>query len=160
VIDPLGGSWYIESLTNRLEEEAEALIQRIEGMGGVLKAIETGFIQHEIHASAYAYQTAVERGEIGIIGVNRYVMEEQTRPAAFRVNTEVGRDQADRIAAVKARRDEPRVRRSLDELAATARSTGNLLLPLRECVRAYATIGEMCHTLRGVFGSYRDRGML
>jgi methylmalonyl-CoA mutase, N-terminal domain len=160
VIDPLGGSWYVENLTNRLETGATELIARIDAMGGVLKAIETGFIQHEIHRSAYAHQTAVERGEIGVVGVNRFVMEETARPKAFRVDPRVATQQTERLAALRARRDGAAVERSLDTLEAAARGDGNLLAPLRECVRAYATIGEICGRLRRVFGSYRDAGTL
>ncbi len=160
VIDPLGGSWYVESLTNRLEAEAAELIGRIDAMGGVLKAIETGFIQHEIHRSAYAHQTAVERGEIGIVGVNRYAMEEKTQPKAFRIDPEVAAQQGQRLAALKSRRNDAVVTESLDDLERVARGEENLLQPLRACVRAHATIGEICGRLRGVFGAYRDTGSL
>jgi methylmalonyl-CoA mutase N-terminal domain/subunit len=160
VIDPLGGSWYVESLTNRLEAEATELIGRIDAMGGVLKAIETGFIQHEIHRSAYAHQTAVERGEIGIVGVNRYAMDEKTQPKAFRIDPMVASQQAERLASLKSRRDNAAVTRSLDDLERIARGEENLLPPLRACVRAHATIGEICGRLRGVFGAYHDAGTL
>jgi methylmalonyl-CoA mutase N-terminal domain/subunit len=160
VIDPLGGSWYVESLTNRLEAEATELIGRIDAMGGVLKAIETGFIQHEIHRSAYAHQTAVERGEIGIVGVNRYAMDEKTQPKAFRIDPAVASQQAERLASLKSRRDDAAVTRSLDDLERIARGEENLLQPLRACVRAHATIGEICGRLRRVFGAYHDAGTL
>jgi methylmalonyl-CoA mutase N-terminal domain/subunit len=160
VIDPLGGSWYVETLTNRLEAEAAALIERIDAMGGVLEAIETGFIQREIHRSAYAHQTAVEQGEIGIVGVNRYVMEGETPPKAFRIDPQVASRQSERLASLKARRDGRAVDRALDDLEAIARGDGNLLPALRACVRARATIGEICGRLRGVFGSFRDAGAL
>jgi methylmalonyl-CoA mutase, N-terminal domain len=160
VIDPLGGSYYIESLTNRLESEAAEMIRRIDAMGGVLKAIETGFIQHEIHRSAYAHQTAVERGEIGVVGVHRYTMQETTQPKAFRVDPRVAARQAERLAALRRRRDNGTVERSLDALESRARGEGNLLEPMRVCVWAYATIGEICGRLRGVFGAYRDAGTL
>ncbi len=160
VIDPLGGSWYVESLTNRLEREANLLIRRIEDMGGALKAIETGFIQQEIHRSAYEHQLAVERGERGIIGVNRYPMPDSAHPAGFRVDPGAGRMQEDRLRALKARRDPGRVGRALDDLEAMARGSGNLLPALREGVRAYATVGEMCGRLRAVFGTHRDPGLV
>jgi len=160
VIDPLGGSWYVESLTDRLEAEARALIDRIEGMGGVLKAIETGFIQHEIHRSAYAWQKAVETGDAGVVGVNCYVVDEVAQPRPFRVDPKVGERQAERLAALRARRDAGAVARALDDLEGAARGDGSLMRPLRECVRAYATIGEICDRLRAVFGAYRDPGTL
>jgi methylmalonyl-CoA mutase N-terminal domain/subunit len=160
VADPLGGSWFVEALTDRLEREACALIEKIDAMGGVLKAIETGFIQHEIHRSAYAYQTGVERGEIGVVGVNRYAIDEPRRPPAFRVGEAVARDQAERLARLRGRRAAPAVEESLAALEATARGNGNLLPALRACVRSYATVGEMCHRLRGVFGVYHDPGRI
>jgi methylmalonyl-CoA mutase, N-terminal domain len=160
VIDPLGGSWYVESLTNRLERETCALIRRIEEMGGSLKAIETGFIQHEIHRSAYKHQIAVERGEIGIVGVNRHVMEELERPVEFRLDPEVGAKQRERLGALRSRRDNGRVERALQSVDAVARGEGNLLDPLGEAVRAYATVGEICARLRVAFGTYRDPGLV
>ncbi len=160
VIDPLGGSWFVESMTNRLEAEALALIRRIDEMGGVLSAIETGFIQHEIHRSAYAQQIAVEKGEVGILGVNRYAMDEDARPQAFRVDAAAERRQAERLATLRARRDGARSGASLDRLETAARGSANLLPALRDSVRAYATIGEICGRLRAVFGSYRDPGTL
>ena len=159
VIDPLGGSWCVESMTNRIEEETLALIKQIETDGGVLKAIETGFIQREIHHSAYAYQLAVERGDRGIVGVNRYRMEEKIGPSGFRVNPKVAEEQKRSIETVRKKRNEAVVIRSLDALEQVARGNGNLLPSLRECVRSYATIGEICNRLRSVFGSYRDSGM-
>ncbi len=160
VIDPLGGSWYVESLTNDLERQAVELINRIEEMGGALKAIETGFIQHEIHRSAYEHQLAVERGDAGIVGVNRYPMREGARGGGFRVDPAAGREQEMRLRDLRNRRDSAPVERALDELEAAARGMGNLLLPLRAAVRAYATVGEMCDRLRSVFGVYQDPGLL
>jgi methylmalonyl-CoA mutase, N-terminal domain len=160
VIDPLGGSWYVESLTNELERQAVAMIDRIEEMGGALKAIETGFIQHEIHRSAYEHQLAVERGEVGIIGVNRYTIPEEARPGGFRVDPAAGQAQELRLRDLRSRRDPGRAERALDSLEAAARGEENLLLPLREAVRAYATVGEMCDRLRDVFGTYHDPGLL
>jgi methylmalonyl-CoA mutase N-terminal domain/subunit len=160
VIDPLGGSWYVESLTDRLEEEARGLIARIESTGGVLKAIETGFIQREIHRSAYRWQQAVESGEGGVVGVNRYVVDEEVRASAFRVDPAVADRQAERLVDLRSRRDAVAVARSLDALEAAARGGPGLMIPLRDSVRARATIGEICGRLRSVFGSYRDPGTL
>ncbi len=159
VIDPLGGSWYVEALTERLEREAGALMARIEEMGGILKAIETGFIQNEIHQSAYAHQRAVQSGEAGVVGVNRHVMEEQVRPPAFRLDPDLARSQAGRLEALRRRRDAARVEAALGALERNARGEGSLIEPLSECVRAYATVGEMCGRLRGVFGVYREPGV-
>ncbi len=160
VIDPLGGSWYVEALTNRLETEARALIARVEEMGGIFKAIETGFIRQEIHRSAYAWQKAVESGEKGVVGVNRYAMDGRIAPRAFRVDPAVPERQKARLADLRARRDAGATARSLDDLERVARGDGSLIPPLRDCVRAQATIGEICARLRGVFGTYRDPGSL
>jgi methylmalonyl-CoA mutase N-terminal domain/subunit len=160
VIDPLGGSWYVEALTNKIEEETNELIRRIDEMGGVLKAIETGFIQQQIHRSAYAHQQAVEQDEIGVVGVNRYVMDEPVRPGLFRVDPTIAEAQAERLSSLRGMRDTAKVNRNLESLEQAARGDGNLLFPLRECVRSYATIGEMCNRLRAVFGSYQDRGTI
>ncbi|MFB3908421.1 MAG: methylmalonyl-CoA mutase [Candidatus Eisenbacteria bacterium] len=160
VVDPLGGSWYVESLTNRIEKAATEEIAKIDALGGVLAAIEKGWIQRAIAASAYAYQTAVERNEIGVVGINRYVTGEEARPKQFRVDPEVERRAAERLAALRMRREEARVERSLGRLETAARGRESLMPALRDCVRSYATIGEICGRLRSVFGSYRDAGIL
>jgi methylmalonyl-CoA mutase N-terminal domain/subunit len=159
VIDPLGGSWYVEALTERLEKEAGTLIARIEEMGGVLKAIETGFIQNEIHQSAYAHQLAVQSGEVGVVGVNRHVMPERVQAPEFRADPDLARRQAGRLEALRRRRDSARVEAALGALGQAARGDGSLIEPLSECVRAYATVGEMCGRLREVFGAYREPGV-
>jgi methylmalonyl-CoA mutase N-terminal domain/subunit len=159
VIDPLGGSWYVEALTGRLEREAGALMTRIEELGGILKAIETGFIQNEIHQSAYAHQLAVQSGEAGVVGVNRHVMPEQVQEPAFRLDPDLARRQAARLEALRRRRDAARVEATLGTLGSAARGDGSLIEPLSECVRAYATVGEMCGRLREVFGVYREPGV-
>jgi len=160
VIDPLGGSWYVESLTGRLEEEATRLIGEIEGTGGVLAAIEGGIIQREIHRSAYAYQRGIESGEIGVLGVNRHRSREAPPSMIFRVDPAVALRQMERLADLRSRRDGDAVARTLGRLEEVARGDGNLLDPLRDAVRARATIGEICHRLRGVFGSHRDPGRI
>jgi methylmalonyl-CoA mutase N-terminal domain/subunit len=128
-------------------------------MGGVLKAIETGFIQNEIHQSAYAHQLAVQSGEAGVVGVNRHVMPERAQAPEFRVDSELGRRQAGRLEALRRRRDAARVEAALGALGQAARGDGSLIEPLRECVRARATIGEMCGRLREVFGAYHEPGV-
>jgi methylmalonyl-CoA mutase N-terminal domain/subunit len=159
VIDPLGGSWYVEALTGRLEREAGALIARVDEMGGVLKAIETGFIQNEIHQSAYAHQLAVQSGEAGVVGVNRHVMQERVQASGFRADPDAAGRQAARLEALRGRRDAARVETALGALGQAARSDASLIEPLRECVRAYATVGEMCGRLREEFGIYREPGV-
>jgi methylmalonyl-CoA mutase, N-terminal domain len=160
VIDPLGGSWYIESMTNALEAEAVELIAHVEEMGGVLKAIETGFIQHEIHRSAYARQKAIESGAARVVGVNCHEMEEPPSVRPFRVDPTIAERQAERLNELRARRDNAAVAAALDALERAARGPASLMEPLRTAVRAYSTIGEICGRLRGVFGAYRDSGIL
>ncbi len=156
VIDPLGGSWFVEKLTNQIEEEVATLIGKIDALGGVLRAIESGFVQTEIHRSAYAYQKAIERDQIGVIGVNRYKMDGETQPAAFRIDPAVGEVQSERLVRLRRDRDNSRVIESLAALEEVAGKNGNLLPALREAVHSYATIGEICDRLRKVFGTYRD----
>ena len=159
-IDPLGGSYVIETLTEGIVREAEKLMARIEALGGVLAAIESGFIQHEIHQSAYRQQQAIEAGESVVVGVNRYTLEEPVPEPEFRLDPELERRQAASLRAVRARRDASRVAAALDRLEAAARASENVMEPMLECVRAYASIGEICGRLRDVFGSYRDPGFL
>jgi methylmalonyl-CoA mutase N-terminal domain/subunit len=159
-IDPLGGSYAIESLTGEIERQAEDWMRQIDALGGVLKAIETGFIQRAIHRSAFEYQRAIESGEIVVVGVNRYVAEGPAPEPEFRLDPQLERRQVEGLKAVKARRDNHAVAVALDRLEAAARSGANVMEPLHVCVVAYASIGEICGRLRQVFGSYRDPGFL
>jgi len=159
-IDPLGGSYAIEKLTDEIVCKAGELMARIDSLGGVLAAIESGFIQHEIHASAYRHQQAVEAGEAVVVGVNRYTLEEETPEPQFRLDPELEHRQAESLRRVRAERDSARVAAALERLEAAARGTENLMEPIHACVSAYASIGEICGRLRGVFGSYRDPGYL
>ena len=155
VIDPLGGSYYVESLTDQIEREVNLYIARIEAEGGMLKSIEEGRAQAEIAQSAYEYQTQIEAGERTVVGVNRF--EDQNDPAIelHRPRPEIVAAQIDRLQALKRERDNDAVSRALAALEAEARGSGNLMYPILEAVRAYATIGEICNVLRGVFGEYR-----
>ncbi len=159
-IDPLGGSYVIEALTAEIAERAEKLMDDIESIGGVLPAIETGYIQKAIHRSAYEYQRAVEKREVTVVGVNKYEMEEPRPEIEFSLDPELEREQGARLDALRSRRDPSRAAASLDRLEQAARAGENIMEPLYECVRGYVTLGEMCHRLRGVYGAYRDRGFL
>jgi methylmalonyl-CoA mutase N-terminal domain/subunit len=154
--DPLGGAWAIEAWTDRIEEEARALIGRIEAMGGALAAIERGFPQREIHEAAYRVQRAVEAGEEVVVGVNRFRAEREAPIPVFRIDERVEPAQIERLRAVRARRDATAVAASLARLDAVARGDENLMTPILEAVEAYASIGEICRTLAGVFGEHRD----
>jgi methylmalonyl-CoA mutase N-terminal domain/subunit len=152
-VDPLAGSWFVESLTHELEAAARALMADIEARGGMLKAIEAGYVQEEIHKSAYRAQRAVESGEQVIVGVNRYVVDEAA-PPPFRLDPTLETDQVARLAAVRARRDNDRVARVLADLETAARGTTNTMLLILEAVRHYASVGEISDVFRRVFGTY------
>ncbi|MBP1620447.1 MAG: methylmalonyl-CoA mutase [Acidobacteria bacterium] len=154
--DPLGGAWAVEAWTDRIEDEARALIERIEAMGGALTAIERGFPQREIHEAAYRTQRAIESGEQVVVGVNRFRAEHEAPIPVFRVDEQVEREQVDRLRAVRARRDAGAVDAALAALDAAARGDDNLVPPVLAAVEAYASIGEICRTLVAVFGEHRD----
>lgn len=154
--DPVGGSYYIEALTERIENEAVAYIRRIDEMGGALRAIEAGFIQGEIQRAAYEYQRSVESGERVIVGVNRFAMEEQGQIPAFRLDPAMERAQVENVCAVRAARDAALWRLRIQELEAAARGTENLMPRVMAAAEAYATVGEISDTLRAVFGEYRE----
>ena len=155
-VDPLGGSYYIENLTDRIEAEALAYIDRIEAMGGAAAAIEKGFVQKEIEDSAYRYQRAVEEGRRTVVGVNSFQLEEEQPPPLLEVDPEVERRQKRLLAEVRAARDGRAVARDLEALRQAARAEGEPLLPrIIDAVRDYATLGEICGVLREVFGEYQ-----
>ena len=155
-VDPFGGSHHIEELTGRIEDEARAYLDRIDGMGGTLAAIERGFIQNEIQNAAYAYQRGIETGEISIVGVNRYVQEEGTSIPAFRVDSELESKQVARLREVRASRSASVVASKLASLESVARSSDNLMPQILDCCAAKATVGDISDTLRKVFGEHRD----
>lgn len=159
-IDPLGGSYAIESLTDEIERQARQWMEQIDALGGVLKAIETGFIQRAIHRSAYEYQRAIEAGEIVVVGVNRYAQEGPAPQPEFRLDPDLERRQVEGLRKVRARRDNGAVTAALDALEAAARAGANVMTPIHACVVAYAGIGEICERLRRVHGAYRDPGFL
>ena len=154
-IDPLAGSYYVESLTNEIESRAKEYIEKIDALGGALAAIERGFIQREIQESAYRYQRAVEQGEQIVVGVNEFVVREKTTWRRLKVDPAVQKQQIERLQAIRERRDSEKVQSLLTRLRETAQGEGNLLPIILECVEAYATLGEICGVLREVFGEYR-----
>jgi len=156
-IDPLAGSYVIEHLTDEIERRACEYIERIDALGGALAAIETGFVQGEINDAAYAYQQAVESGEQIVVGVNRFTDDHENGAARdiLRVDPSIEQAQRDRLAALRAERDNARVRELLAHLETAARGSDNLMPLFIECVEADITLGEICGVLRGVFGEYR-----
>jgi methylmalonyl-CoA mutase N-terminal domain/subunit len=158
VIDPLGGSYYIEKLTNELEEEAETYFRKIEELGGIVRAIELGFPQREITRAAYEYQMALSRKRKTAVGVNDFVNEgEPLEIPLLEIDESVERDQVRFLGEVKARRDNGEVRARLAALEKAAAGTDNLIPPLLACSRAYGTLGEISDALRRVFGEYREQ---
>jgi len=153
--DPLGGSYFVEKLTNEIEAEALEYFRKIDAMGGMVAAVERGFPQREIQEAAFQFQKAVERGEKVIVGVNGYTMEEKPLPILY-IDERVAEEQIARVEALKATRDRGRVRHALQGLKAAARGTDNLMPSILEASRAYATLGEMCDALREVFGEYEE----
>jgi len=154
--DPLGGSYYIEELTDSIERGARAYIERIDGMGGTLGAIERGFIQGEIQNAAYEYQRRVERGEAIVVGVNKFQQEGEKPPAVFRVNPEIERQQVERLRKLRASRANGTAMLRLNELERAARGSDNLMLPILAACESLCTVGEISERLRNVFGEYRD----
>jgi methylmalonyl-CoA mutase N-terminal domain/subunit len=156
VADPLGGAYVVEAWTDRIETEALAYLETIEGMGGALAAIEGGFQQREIHESAYLTQRAVEAGEQAVVGVNRFRTDGDEPIPTFRVDEAAQREQVERLAVVRRRRDGARVRTSLEDLKRAAQGSENLMSLLVEAVDACASLGEISSTLVDVFGEYRE----
>jgi methylmalonyl-CoA mutase N-terminal domain/subunit len=156
VVDPLGGSYFVERLTRDLENGALDYFAQIDRMGGMVEAIERGFPQQEIAESAYRFQQAVERREKVIVGVNDFVQSDEPPIEILYIDDSAADTQLEKLAKLKRRRDNDAVKRGLDHLRAAARTTENLMPRILEVVRAYATIGEMCDALRDVWGEYEE----
>jgi methylmalonyl-CoA mutase N-terminal domain/subunit len=154
-IDPLAGSYYIEWLTNEIEEAALKYIEKIDGMGGMLKAIEKGYVQREIAESAYTYQKDIERHEKIIVGLNKYKDSEPATIEILRINPEIEEKQKANLARLKRERDNKGVETSMAALRRTADGENNLFPAVLDAVKVYATLGEICTELRDVFGEYR-----
>jgi methylmalonyl-CoA mutase N-terminal domain/subunit len=152
--DPLGGSYAVEALTNEIERLASEYINKIDEMGGMLRAIETGYVQREIERAAYDYQRSVETGEQIVVGVNRFTVEEESATPVLRIDPEIERQQVERLSSIRSRRDESSTRAALDRVEACARSDDNLMPYIISAVESYATLGEISDRLRLVFGEY------
>jgi len=153
-VDPLGGSFYIETLTDEIEKRASDYLARIDQMGGAVAAIEKGYIQQEIQESAYRYQKEIEAGDRVIVGVNRFQTKEPSPKGLLKVDPMVRETQMRRLAELRASRDPQRVETALQALREVAQGDGNLMFPILDGVRANCTLGEICDVLRGVFGEY------
>ncbi|MBU4231177.1 MAG: methylmalonyl-CoA mutase family protein [Proteobacteria bacterium] len=159
-VDPLAGSYYIEKLTDEVEARAQEYIDQIDRMGGAVAAIEKGFIQKEIGASAYRFQREIEKGERVIVGLNRFQTHEDKLTGLLKVDPEVGAKQVARLQELKNTRDNAAVQQALAELKTAAEGTDNLMPPILKAVKALATLGEVCDTLRGVFGEYEAPALI
>lgn len=155
-VDPVGGSYYVEHLTKKIEEEAEKYIDYVQKNGGALWAVESGYYQKEIQKSAYDYQKKIEKKEKIIVGLNRFETEKEKIKEIFRVDPKVASEQMKRLNEVRKQRDNKKVDSLLKKLEEKAKSDENLIYPILDCVEAYATIGEICDVLRSVWGEYRE----
>lgn len=155
-VDPLGGSYFVEALTNKMEQGSLDYFRKIDAMGGMVVAIEKGFPQREIQDSAYHYQKAVERGDQVIVGVNKYEMDENSSIPILAINESVRAHQIERLDAARAKRDGGAVQNALEKLKRAAQKMENTMPATIEAVRAYATLGEICSALRDVYGVYEE----
>jgi len=155
-IDPVAGSYAIEALTNQIETHAQEYLARISAMGGMIKAIESGFVQSEIQRAAYEFQRMVEKKERIVVGVNDLIAEEERHIPTFRVDSEIERSQVARVKALRAKRDAAKTKAALAELERRAQSAENLLPAILAAVEAYATVGEISDALRRTYGEYQE----
>jgi methylmalonyl-CoA mutase N-terminal domain/subunit len=156
VVDPLGGSYFVEKLTKEMEDGALAYFDQIDRMGGMVEAIERGFPQKEIAESAYRFQQAAERKEKVIVGVNEFVQTDDPPIEILYIDESAAEKQLAKLDALRRTRDNDAVQRAVDRLRAAARTSENLMPPILDAVRAYATVGEMCDALRDVWGEYEE----
>jgi methylmalonyl-CoA mutase N-terminal domain/subunit len=157
IIDPFGGSYAVEALTDEIERKSTEYIEKIEAMGGATKAIESGYIQGEIGESAYQYQKEIETKKRIIVGLNQFQIEEEPLRDILRIKPEVEQYQKEKLARVKKERNNTKVKETLAVLKQAAQGTSNVVPPILEAVKVYATLGEISDTLREVFGEYRER---
>ena len=159
-VDPLGGSYYLEHLTEGIEKKAMEYIDRIEEMGGALKSIERGYIQKEIADSSYAYQLAVESGEQVVVGLNMFATAEEVMPETLQVGPEVQARQINKVKKLKSERSAPSAGAALNRIRGAAKADENVMPAIIDAVKAYATVGEISDVLRGVFGEYKEMSVL
>jgi methylmalonyl-CoA mutase N-terminal domain/subunit len=157
--DPLGGSYAIEHLTNEIERLASDYIERIDDMGGMLRAIEKGYVQREIEQAAYEYQRRVESGDQTVVGVNRFALDEGISVPLLKLDPELERQQIERLNRVRSRRDERSVNEALEQIERAARTNENLMPRIIGAVEANVTLGEISDRLRAVFGEYTGAGL-
>jgi methylmalonyl-CoA mutase N-terminal domain/subunit len=156
VADPFGGSYYVEALTDRMQAEAERLIRTIDDMGGIVRAVEAGWPQREIAASAYRTQRQIDSGERTVVGLNRHVVSESNRIPTLKIDMRPEQTQVAHVQALRAGRDGARAKEGLEEVRRACAADGNVMDAVLEAARRDATLGEICRVFRDVFGEYRD----
>jgi methylmalonyl-CoA mutase N-terminal domain/subunit len=156
IVDGLGGSYAVEELTTKLEQKAVEYIEKIDAMGGMLSAIESGYVQREIQEAAYVYQKDVEKHDAIVVGVNRFQIDEDAAIPILKIDESIERDQVERVRAVREKRDRPKAEAALTALAEAANGDANLLPRILECVESDVTVGEISHRLRGIWGEYQE----
>jgi methylmalonyl-CoA mutase N-terminal domain/subunit len=159
-VDPFAGSYVVEAMTDEVEARAVALLEKVESFGGAVEAIEAGFQKREIEASAFRVAQEIDAGERVVVGVNRFTVDEEEPYEPLRVDPAIEAQQAERLARLRSERDNAAVTAALDQVRRAAEGTDNVLYPMREALRAYATVGEVCDTLRSVWGVYRPSDRL
>jgi len=155
-VDPLAGSYAVESLTKQIGAAAQAYLEKIDGLGGMLKAIERGYIQQEIQNAAYEQQRAIDSEQSVVVGVNRFQMEEEKSVPIQRIDERLERNQVERLRALRARRDQKRWQAAVKSVEDAARSRDNLMPRILAAVETYATVGEISDAMRKVFGEYKE----
>ena len=155
-IDPLAGSYFLETMTDRIEKDAEDYINKIDSLGGMINAIENGYVQKEIQEAAYKYEKEIESGERIVVGVNKFKVEEDQKPDLLKIDLNIQDEQIKSLKKIKSTRDNYRVNKAIKKLKDTAREEKNLMPPIIEAVKVYASVGEICNALRDVFGEYKE----
>ncbi len=159
-IDPLAGSYYVESITNKIEKKAQEYIKKIDELGGMVEAIEKGYVQKQIQDSAYKYQKQIENEERIIVGVNKFVSNEKHKQDILKVNERIEKYQIEKLKEIKKQRDNDKVKKSLERIKQDAKSSNNLIPGFLDAVKTYATLGEICNVLRKIFGEYEEQILL
>ncbi len=156
-IDPMAGSYFVESMTSRIEKDAADYISKIDSLGGMIQAIENGFVQKEIQEAAYKFEKELEAGKKIVVGVNKFQIEEEQKPELLKIDIKTQEDQIQFLQKVKSERNNNAVRKTINELKKAAGGSGNLMPFILEAVKAYASVGEICNAMRDVFGEYKER---
>ena len=155
-IDPLAGSYYVEEMTDRIENEANDYIKKIDSLGGMITAIENGFVQGEIQKAAYKYEKEIESGERIIVGVNKFKINEEQKPELLKLDPKIQEEQIRFLNKIKNERNNVDIKDKLEKLENSAREDINLMPLILDAVKSYASVGEICNSLRKVFGEYKE----